>query len=75
MNNVNGLQTAPDLHDKDETIFQALMTAIVEHQLLPGSKLPEEALAEAIDGNTILVSVMLVNNETGAIFPVEAAAR
>lgn len=46
MNNVNGLQTAPDLHDKDESIFQALMTAIVEHQLLPGSKLPEEALAE-----------------------------
>ena len=41
----------------------------------PSGKLPEEALAEAIDGNTILVSVMLVNNETGAIFPVEAAAR
>ena len=46
MNNINALQTAPDLHDKDESIFQALMTAIVEHQLLPGSKLPEEALAE-----------------------------
>ncbi len=46
MNIVNALQTAPDLHDKDESIFQALMTAIVEHQLLPGSKLPEEALAE-----------------------------
>ena len=38
-------------------------------------RLPEEALLEAIDGETILVSVMLVNNETGAIFPVEAAAR
>ena len=38
-------------------------------------RLPEEALLEAIDGQTILVSVMLVNNETGAIFPVEAAAR
>ena len=37
-------------------------------------RLPEEALLEAIDGQTILVSVMLVNNETGAIFPVEAAA-
>lgn len=34
MNNINSLQTAPDLHDKDESIFQALMTAIVEHQLL-----------------------------------------
>ena len=37
--------------------------------------LPEEALAEAIDEKTILVSVMLVNNETGAIFPVQAAGR
>lgn len=38
-------------------------------------RLPEEALMEAIDDTTILVSVMLVNNETGAIFPVEAAAK
>ena len=38
-------------------------------------RLPEEALMEAIDDKTILVSVMLVNNETGAIFPVEAAAK
>lgn len=37
MNNVKSLHAAPDLHDKDESIFQALMTAIVEHQLLPGS--------------------------------------
>ena len=37
--------------------------------------LPEEALAQAIDEKTILVSVMLVNNETGAIFPVQAAGR
>ncbi|MFR6279460.1 MAG: cysteine desulfurase family protein, partial [Acutalibacter sp.] len=37
--------------------------------------LPSEALAAAIDQNTILVSCMLVNNETGAIFPVEEAAR
>ena len=38
-------------------------------------RLSEQDLFEAIDSNTILVSVMLVNNETGAIFPVEAAAR
>ena len=46
MNNEHRLQTAPALQDKDESIYQALMTAIVEHQLPPGSKLPEEALAE-----------------------------
>lgn len=37
--------------------------------------LPEEELIEAIDEKTILVSIMLVNNETGAIFPVQAAQR
>lgn len=46
MNNPYLAQAAPALHDKDESIYQALMTAIVEHQLPPGSKLPEEALAE-----------------------------
>lgn len=45
--------------------------------LKPGEdgKLTEEALLEAVDGNTILVSMMCVNNETGAVQPVEAARR
>jgi DNA-binding GntR family transcriptional regulator len=39
--------TAPaELHDKEAVIWQSLMTAMVEHQLPPGSKLPEEALAD-----------------------------
>lgn len=46
MNNEHCLRAAPALQDKDESIYRALMTAIVEHQLPPGSKLPEEALAE-----------------------------
>ncbi|WP_154063785.1 GntR family transcriptional regulator [Klebsiella michiganensis] len=46
MSNQHRLQVAPELQDKDKSIYQALMTAIVEHQLPPGSKLPEEALAE-----------------------------
>ena len=46
MSNQHRLQAAPELQDKDESIYQALMTAIVDHQLPPGSKLPEEALAE-----------------------------
>lgn len=35
----------------------------------------EEQLSEAIDENTILVTVMMVNNETGAVFPVERIRR
>ena len=48
MSNQHRLQAAPELQDKDESIYQALMTAIVEHQLPPGSKLPEEALADVL---------------------------
>lgn len=46
MKSERGQTLAVDRGDKDESIFQALMNAIVEHQLPPGSKLPEEALAE-----------------------------
>jgi DNA-binding GntR family transcriptional regulator len=43
MKQPTGLQTPADLEDKENFIWQSLMTAIVEHQLPPGSKLPEEA--------------------------------
>lgn len=46
MNIEKSLQAAPEQQDKDDAIYQALLTSIVEHQLLPGSKLPEEALSE-----------------------------
>ena len=46
MKSETGQKTAADLNDRDEPIYQALLTAIVEHQLPPGSKLPEEALSE-----------------------------
>lgn len=46
MKSESGLKTAQSLHDKDELIFQALMKAMVERELPPGSKLPEEALSE-----------------------------
>lgn len=38
-------------------------------------RVSEEAVLEAIDEKTILVSMMMVNNEVGAIQPVEAAAK
>ena len=37
-------------------------------------KISPQAVEDAVDENTILVSMMAVNNETGAVFPVEAAA-
>lgn len=46
MTSWDGLNSAYFTLDKDDHIFNALVTSIVEHQLLPGSKLPEEALAE-----------------------------
>lgn len=46
MNNESSLKVVSDKPARDESIYQALLSAIVEHQLPPGSKLPEEALAE-----------------------------
>ena len=36
--------------------------------------IPPQAIFDAVNSKTILVSMMAVNNETGAIFPVETAA-
>lgn len=41
----------------------------------PDGAVSGEQLDQAIDGETVLVSVMLVNNETGAVQPVQEAAR
>ena len=40
-----------------------------------GGNISEEQLSEAIDGNTVLVSVMMVNNETGVKLPVDKIAK
>jgi len=47
MTSWNGLNTAYFTEDKDDHIYNALVRSIVEHTLLPGNKLPEEALADA----------------------------
>ncbi|KFX20383.1 GntR family transcriptional regulator [Pectobacterium betavasculorum] len=49
MNYTYGLESAAFSQQKDDVIYQALLNAIVEHQLLPGTKLPEEALADVFD--------------------------
>ena len=41
----------------------------------PDGSVTEDAIRRAVNGDTILVSLMLVNNETGAIQPVAAARR
>lgn len=43
----------------------------VEYVPAPNGVLDLNELENAIDGNTVLVSVMMVNNETGAIFPIQ----
>lgn len=45
--------------------------------LTPNEKgiITAESIENAVDGNTILVSVMTVNNETGAIMPVDSIAK
>ena len=40
----HGQQATYFIEDKDDHIYNSLVKAIVEHRLLPGSKLPEEAL-------------------------------
>ncbi|MCA7013029.1 GntR family transcriptional regulator [Dickeya dadantii] len=46
MSDMYGVGKETFFEQKDEVIYQALLNAIVEHQLLPGARLPEEALAE-----------------------------
>ncbi|KMV36455.1 GntR family transcriptional regulator [Franconibacter pulveris] len=46
MKRETGLSAPQELPDKEAHIWHSLLNAIVEHQLPPGCKLPEEALAE-----------------------------
>ncbi|SLM64291.1 MULTISPECIES: GntR family transcriptional regulator [Dickeya] len=46
MSDMYGVEKETFIEQKDEVIYQALLNAMVEQQLLPGTRLPEEALAE-----------------------------
>ncbi len=48
---------------------------VVEYIPAPGGTLDMEAMERAIDEQTVLVSAMMVNNETGCIFPVDEIRR
>ena len=47
----------------------------VEYIPAPGGRLDLAALKNAIDEQTVLVSVMMVNNETGCLFPINEVKR
>lgn len=47
MSNTTLYREGTDGQEKEQQIREALIKAMVEHQLPPGSKLPEEALADA----------------------------
>lgn len=74
----NHIVTTAVEHDAVLQPMKALQRQGFEVTFLPPDKLGRidlQALYEAIRPDTILVSVMLVNNETGAILPVAEAAR
>lgn len=61
-------------HDSVLNAARALEQEGFRLTVLPAPVTPE-ALESAIDGDTVLVSLMLANNETGAFLPLEEAAR
>jgi len=53
---------------KDEEIYQQIYTAIVDHQLAPDTKLPEDALAETFNvSRTIIRKVLLGLSHEGIV--------
>ena len=53
---------------KDEKIYQQIYTAIVDHQLAPDTKLPEDALAESFNvSRTIIRKVLLGLSHEGLV--------
>lgn len=58
-----------------EPIAAAALMGLCEYKLIPthGGKLDINALIDALTPNTLLVSIMQVNNETGAIYDLRTA--
>ena len=53
---------------KDETIYRQIYSAIMDHQLVPNTKLPEDALAESFNvSRTIIRKVLLTLSYDGLV--------
>ena len=71
------VSTAIEHPSADEALNRLAQEGYEVIRLAPdrSGRVPQTELARAINGNTILVSVMSVNNETGALQPVESVKR
>ncbi len=69
--------TAVEHHSVSECFDKLESEGYEVVRLMPDrdGKISEEAIKNAITADTVLVSIMLVNNETGVIFPVKAARK
>ncbi|MEH6456416.1 MAG: GntR family transcriptional regulator [Cocleimonas sp.] len=74
MSNDTSVKSTPKKADntekltKDEKIYQQIYTAIVDHQLAPDTKLPEDALAESFNvSRTIIRKVLLDLSHEGLV--------
>ena len=52
---------------KDSQIYQSIYDAIVEHRLAPGSKLPEDSLAETFGVSRTIIRKVLLNLTHGGL--------
>lgn len=61
MDPLASLRADSDRRLRDEEIYQNIYTAIVEHYIPPGTKLPEDTLAEAFQVSRTIIRKVLLN--------------
>jgi len=73
--NTRRIVTTSVEHPSTLALLESLEADVVRVPVLASGALDVDALEAAVTPDTALISVMWANNETGALFPVEAAAR
>jgi len=63
----NSKNSSPPAISKDAEIYQSIYNAIVEHRLAPGSKLPEDSLAETFGVSRTVIRKVLLNLTHGGL--------